>query len=179
LGEIIFVSGGCRSGKSSYAEDLALNLDGPHHYLATAQAFDDEMEDRILRHKKMRWGKGWISYEESLNPETKIKNISNGVVLLDCLTLWISNLMWEAEKSNETIDEDWMSKRSQVLVDSMLISCCKFIVVSNETGLGIMPINAQARLFGDLAGRTNQVFAKAAKKVIFMVSGLPMVLKDD
>ena len=76
MGEIIFVSGGCRSGKSSYAEDLALNLDGPHHYLATAQAFDDEMEDRILRHKKMRWGKGWLSYEESLNPETKIKDIS-------------------------------------------------------------------------------------------------------
>ena len=179
MADITFISGGCRSGKSSYAEQETLNQSKPHYYLATAEAFDDEMKDRIARHQELREGRSWISFEEPLEPEKVFKDLKSGTVLLDCLTLWISKLMWEAEKRDEILSEKWMAERVESLIKAMHESPCDFVVVSNETGLGIMPINAQARLFGDLAGRTNQLFAKSAKKVVFMVSGLPMVLKDD
>ena len=179
MAEITFISGGCRSGKSSYAEEEVLNKSGKHYYLATAEAFDHEMKDRINRHREIREGKGWLTFEEAIEPEKIIKKLESGIVLLDCLTLWISKLMWEAEKKEQVISEKWMAERAENLISVMKQSPCSFVVVSNETGLGIMPMNAQARLFGDLAGRTNQLFAAAAKKVVFMVSGLPMVLKDD
>ncbi len=99
-------------------------------------------------------------------------------MLLECVTLWISNLMWQAEQDKAEINESLIAEKTEALIEAMKASPCHFFIVSNETGLGIMPMNAQARLFVDLAGRCNQLLAKAADRAIFMVSGLPMELKN-
>lgn len=178
MASITFITGGCRSGKSSKAEELCLNSPSPHHYLATATAFDDEMSKRIEAHKTQRAAAHWNNVEEPLEILEKIKDFKEGSVLLECVTLWISNLMWQAEQDKAEINESLIAEKTEALIEAMKASPCHFFIVSNETGLGIMPMNAQARLFVDLAGRCNQLLAKAADRAIFMVSGLPMELKN-
>ncbi len=178
MASITFITGGCRSGKSSKAESLCLSSPGPHHYLATATAFDERMKKRIEAHKKQREASNWCNIEEPLDILETIKSIKEGSVLLECITLWINNLMWEAEQNKKGLNEEIISLKTQELIGVMRASACHFFIVSNETGLGIMPMNAQARLFGDLAGRCNQLLAKSADRAILMVSGLALELKD-
>lgn len=177
LAHIILISGGCRSGKSKQAEELALSLPGPHIYLATSPRLDDDMNDRIKRHQQQRAGKGWLSIEEELNIEKVLKHHGSSTILVDCLTLWINNLMWQAEQSGKEINEAQIAETCESLIQICKQLSGTLIFVSNETGMGIMPANRQARLFGDLSGRCNQIIAKAADKVIFMVSGIPMHIK--
>jgi adenosylcobinamide kinase / adenosylcobinamide-phosphate guanylyltransferase len=177
MAEIYFVSGGCRSGKSSYSEDLALSFDGPRIYVATSPRIDGDMNKRIERHQQDRAGKGWDTIEEELNLAEVIKANSGATILVDCLTLWINNLMWQAEQSGQEISEDQMIETADELIRACESISGRVIFVSNETGLGIMPINRQARIFADLSGRCNQIIAKAAKQATFMVSGLPLNLK--
>ncbi|WDE97128.1 bifunctional adenosylcobinamide kinase/adenosylcobinamide-phosphate guanylyltransferase [Lentisphaera profundi] len=178
MARITFITGGCRSGKSSKAEELCLASSTPHHYLATATAFDDGMKRRIEAHQLQRAEENWNNIEEPLDILKVIKSLKQGSVLVDCLTLWINNLMWEAEQNKIELNESMISERASEIIKAMQESPCDFFVVSNETGMGIMPINAQARLFGDLAGRCNQLFAKSASRAILMVSGLALDLKD-
>lgn len=172
---LIFVTGGARSGKSAFALNTANTIGKRKCYLATAQALDTEMEERIARHKAER-GSDWDCIEEPLQVTSRM-NVVKGkydVILFDCLTLWVSNLMHSDSSSLVT--------RHSYHEFETLISVCKtsgstVIVVSNEVGLGIVPDNALARQFRDLAGTANQLFAKAADEAYFVVSGIAMKLK--
>ncbi|HUD29801.1 MAG TPA: bifunctional adenosylcobinamide kinase/adenosylcobinamide-phosphate guanylyltransferase [Novosphingobium sp.] len=169
----LFVLGGARSGKSRYAqaraEALAEDLAGPLAYIATAQAFDAEMTDRIARHRHDR-GARWTTLEEPLDLAGAIDRAARdaGAILVDCLTLWLSNLML-AERPLDT----------PVAALEEAIRRCRvpLILVSNEVGLGIVPENPLARAFRDEAGRLNQTVAALAGEVQFIAAGLPLRLK--
>lgn len=172
--KLIFVTGGARSGKSAFALGLANSIEKNKCYFATAQALDTEMQERIAKHRAER-GNDWDCIEEPLKLAEKIEEVKGkyDLILLDCLTLWVSNLMLTDEKSGV---------RNQESEVESLIAACKesdatTIVVSNEVGLGIVPDNQLARQFRDMAGMANQFFAKAADEAYLVVSGIPMRLK--
>ncbi len=169
--KIIFITGGARSGKSRYAEELARQFSGPKAYLATAQALDEEMAERIRRHRANR-PQEWQTLEE---PIEVVGCIEEGdrfhLILLDCLTLWVSNLMvagW---------DEARILEEGNRLLDACRQVKGSLILVGNEVGMGIVPENAQARLFRDLSGLIQQKVAREADEVYFMVSGLALKMK--
>jgi adenosylcobinamide kinase / adenosylcobinamide-phosphate guanylyltransferase len=163
---IHLVFGGARSGKSRYAESLAK---GQKFYVATAEALDDEMVQRIEAHRQRR-GQGWETFEVPLDLVGALQTIDGRgrFVLVDCLTIWLSNLILvklDARTEIEMLCECLKTIRSRV------------VLVSNEVGLGIVPANVMARSFRDDQGFLNQRVAEIADEVVFMVAGLPMVLK--
>ena len=170
--KIYFITGGARSGKSAFAERLALELAGTRAYVATAQALDAEMAARIEKHRKDR-GEAWDTYEEPLAVDELLRKLgrTHDIVLLDCLTLWLSNVMARADK------DDAVVARSEELVSSIKGFSGVCIVVSNEVGLGIVPDNPLARRFRDLAGLLNQRVAEVADEAYFVAAGIPMKLK--
>lgn len=161
--------GGARSGKSRYAQARAEALPGDLVYLATAQAFDQEMHERIASHRDDR-GPRWTTVEEPLDLAAAITDVSKPgtVVLVDCLTLWASNLMLAKRDTAAT---------SKDLVRALLRVRSPVVLVSNEVGLGIVPDNALARRFRDVAGQINQDMAAMASEVVMLFSGLPLTLK--
>jgi adenosylcobinamide kinase/adenosylcobinamide-phosphate guanylyltransferase len=170
LAPVTFILGGARSGKSRYAQTLAESQPGACIYLATAEVRDDEMADRIRAHQQDR-GPRWTTVEEpvSLVPALQRAAVPDGVVLVDCLTLWLANLMeQELDVGTETA----------ALIDALPGLGGPVIFVSNEVGLGIVPDNGVARRFRDAAGKLHQVMAAAAQRVDFMAAGLPLTLKD-
>lgn len=168
--KIYFITGGARSGKSSFAEKLADGLSGKHAYVATAQALDPEMAARIEKHRAER-GDHWDTFEEPLAIDELLRKLSNRyeVVLLDCLTLWLSNIMAHRNGDLTTYQDALISA-----VTDFSGSC---ILVSNEVGLGIVPDNPLARQFRDLAGILNQRVARVADEVYFTAAGIPMRIK--
>ena len=166
---ITFVLGGARSGKSKFAEDLVLSSGLKPVYLATARTKDEEMSERIAIHQERR-GNEWITIEEPLALADAINNEAHEgrVILVDCLTLWVTNLMME---------EADVVRECQSLCEALKQSSAPIVLVSNETGLGIIPDNKMAREFGDLAGEVNQKIASVADEVFFIAAGLPLVLK--
>lgn len=165
---LTLVLGGAASGKSAFAETQVIAHGLPRVYIATAQAYDDEMKEKIRAHKVAR-GPDWHTIEAPENLVEALKNIPIGKsVLIDCVTLWLSNrLLAQAD-----LDAD----RSALL--TALRDCpCPVVVVSNETGLGIVPDNALARRFRNAQGRLNQAIAKQADHVVLVTAGLPMSLK--
>ncbi|PKB25401.1 adenosylcobinamide kinase /adenosylcobinamide-phosphate guanylyltransferase [Novosphingobium kunmingense] len=166
----LLVLGGARSGKSRFAQGRAEALTGKLVYLATAQAFDEEMRERIALHRADR-GTRWSTVEAPLELAETITacSTSETVVLVDCLTLWASNLMMA--------DRD-MAAATEGLVRAVLAARGPIILVANEVGLGIVPDNALARRFRDVAGRINQEMAAAADEVVMMFAGLPLALKS-
>lgn len=175
MGRITLVTGGARSGKSSYAEHLALSYDcgaEKRVYIATAESFDDEMKQRIAKHQERRVGL-FCTVEEPVKLGEAILKASKEakVVMVDCLTVWTSNLLYY-KKTNE-VDE--LMKALETVSNDY--THCDVILVTNETGMGIVPDNALSRQFRDLAGFTNQKVAKIADNVVFMVCGLPMAVK--
>ena len=168
-GKIIFVIGGAKSGKSGFALCSASNLPGKKAYIATAQPFDNEMEERIIRHKKERPDE-WGLYEEPMNVSGLLANIhvSHDVLLLDCLTLWVSNLLLEEREIEAEIG----------LFMKSLSSCSSTLyIVSNEVGCGIVPDNSLSRRFRDIAGSLNQKVAAAADEVYLVTAGIPIKIK--
>ena len=165
---ITLILGGARSGKSAYAERLTTALPPPWVYCATAQALDDEMRERIGHHRERR-GEGWQTVEAPLELAALLE-AETRPILVDCLTLWLTNIML-AERDVEA--------ETARLIAAARTSRAQIVFVSNEVGLGIVPDNALAREFRDRAGRINQVVAAAANRVVFMAAGLPMVLKDE
>ncbi len=165
----LFVLGGARSGKSRYAQTRAESLPGDLLYLATAQAFDAEMEERIARHRADR-GPRWSTLDVPLDlPAAILANAWSGrVLLVDCLTLWTSNLMF-AERD---IDAE-----TEALASAVTQAAGPVVLVANEVGLGIVPDNPLARRFRDAAGRINQAIAAAADEVQFIAAGLPLRMK--
>jgi adenosylcobinamide kinase / adenosylcobinamide-phosphate guanylyltransferase len=163
---ITLVLGGARSGKSRHAESLCV---GERHYIATAQAFDDEMRARIAKHRSDR-GNNWVTHEVTHALAETLQQIDEKgrVILVDCLTLWLSNLMLS--------DKDW-DQLSQQLIAALPSLKADVVFVSNEVGLSIVPENALARAFRDAQGILNQRLAQVAGKVVFVAAGLPLTLK--
>ena len=165
---LTLVIGGARSGKSRHAETLVGQYASPHAYIATAQAFDDEMRARIDEHRARR-SADW----QTIDAPFELVSALNGVpdhraVLIDCLTLWLTNVM---------LAERDVDQESRQLADVLAKPRGPWFVVSNEVGLGIVPDNPLGRRFRDAAGRLNQMVAERASSVIFMVAGLPMKVK--
>ncbi|MCH7935571.1 MAG: bifunctional adenosylcobinamide kinase/adenosylcobinamide-phosphate guanylyltransferase [Proteobacteria bacterium] len=169
LPPVTLVLGGARSGKSRHAEGLVEFL-APRIYLATAEAKDGEMAARIEEHKQRR-GPGWETVEEPLELAAALKAHSGRQkpVLVDCLTLWMSNLMAAGRDAEEEVE---------ALVDCLGGLPGPVVLVSNEVGTGIVPDNALARVYMDNAGRMNQAVAAAAQRVVSITAGLPQVLKE-
>lgn len=166
---LYYITGGQRSGKSRYAQNLALTLSSHPIYLATSRVWDDEHRRRIEQHQTDR-GTEWKTIEE----ETCLSkhNFNGEVVLLDCITLWLTNLFtdagYNAEKALELAKQDF---------DELLKQNFTLIAISNEIGMGVIPESSSVRQFVDLQGWVNQYVAKRADKVTLMVSGLPVVVK--
>jgi len=169
LAPLTLVLGGARSGKSTYAERL-IEAAGGGVYLATAQALDGEMQDRIRLHR-VRRGEMWRTVEEPIDLGGALKTAAAtdaGAILVDCLTLWLSNLM-AASRDIESETDALISMLPEIETP--------VVMVSNEVGLGIVPDNALARAFRDEAGRMNQRLAEVADRVIFIAAGLPLIMK--
>jgi adenosylcobinamide kinase/adenosylcobinamide-phosphate guanylyltransferase len=166
---LLFVLGGARSGKSRYALKRAEALPGELLFVATAQALDNEMDSRIARHREER-GPRWRTIEEPVDLAAVVRAEVRGdrVLLIDCLTLWASNLMF-ADRDIDTA--------TGALVAALGEAQGPVILVANEVGLGIVPDNALARRFRDVAGIVNQAVAAGVDEAVFMAAGLPMRLK--
>jgi adenosylcobinamide kinase/adenosylcobinamide-phosphate guanylyltransferase len=171
---LIFVTGGCRSGKSQFALDYANRRFQKKLYLATCEALDEEMVRRI-EHHQLRRGSDWQTVEEPIEIAEAIKQHENDVevILLDCLTLWLSNLLMRKKDDREIMNE--LSR----LVDTVSQGQTSFVFVSNEVGMGLVPTEPLGRRFRDLSGMTNQKIAEVAQMVVFMVSGIPIFLKGE
>ena len=166
MSRLTLVLGGARSGKSRFAENLARQHGGPRRYIATAEAFDDEMRQRIAKHREQRAGDGWVTIESTLDPASVLPR--DGLVLLDCVTVWLGNLMHHGR-----------DLRAEVAKLCAALEACpaEVILVSNEVGLSIVPENAMARRFRDEQGLANQALAAIADNVYFIAAGLPLKLK--
>jgi len=167
-GTFTLITGGARSSKSSYAEALARASGAPVLFVATAEAGDDDMRERIRRHRASRPPE-WQTLEEPLSVAVALRaHNPSGVVLLDCITLLVSNLLLAGRPVQPEI---------QALVDWQRSSEAMLIAVTNEVGLGIVPENALARRYRDELGLANQTLAAAAGQVVLMVAGLPLAIK--
>jgi len=183
--KIIFITGGARSGKSSFALNEASKIKGQKAYIATAEALDSEMKKRIERHKKGR-GNDWDTFEEPIKIADLIKTVGDKykVVLVDCLTLWLSNILTRAQNTEHRtqIIEDNIQRLIDVSKDFSVCSLgsgfCNLYVVSNEVGMGIVPDNKLAREFRDWAGFLNQKIAETADEVYLVTAGIPMRIKE-
>jgi adenosylcobinamide kinase/adenosylcobinamide-phosphate guanylyltransferase len=166
---ITLVLGGARSGKSQYAEGLARRHRGRPTYVATAEISDDEMRERIARHRELR-GERWRTLEAPLDVIAALRQADGlkSFTLIECLTVWINNLIYHGKDVAQQVEHFRTS-----------LAGCKghVVIVANEVGLGIVPDNALARRFRDEAGRANQAIADVADEVVFVAAGLPMMLK--
>jgi adenosylcobinamide kinase/adenosylcobinamide-phosphate guanylyltransferase len=166
----VLVLGGARSGKSAHAEALGAAHGGPLTYIATAQALDAEMRERIACHRARRGG-SWQTLEAPVDLEAALAAAAGPgrFVLVDCITLWLSNLMLAHADAEDAVE---------CLCAALCDLAGTIVLVSNEVGLGIVPDNALARRFRDVAGRANQRLAQACDEVVFVAAGLALTLKS-
>jgi len=181
MGKIVLVTGAARSGKSAFAENLAISSGQEVVYCATAQAFDLEMRDRIRLHR-LRRPEEWSTLEEPLKVPESLKEYTGAarVLLLDCITLWISNLLLaELDDQGEPSPgcEQRIEARIEDLIKTVRRGEASMICVSNEVGWSLVPENKLGRLYRDIAGKANQILAKAAEQVYLVVAGYPMEIK--
>lgn len=168
LPALTLVIGGARSGKSAFAERLVRGSGRPRRYIATAEAWDDEMRARIAQHRADR-GNGWLTVEAPLDLPAALAQVPpDEAVLIDCATLWLTNHL--------LADHD-IAAESSALLGAITACAAPVVIVSNETGWGIVPENALARRFRDEQGRLNQRLAAAAHLVVTVIAGLPLALK--
>lgn len=166
--KLSLVLGGASSGKSKFAEQLVTSIGGAKVYVATAQAFDSEMKNKIAAHRAMR-GEGWLTIEEPVNlGQVLADRDDTQILLLECATLWLTNLILS--------DIDTDTEQGNLL--AAIADCaCPIVVVSNEAGLGIVPDNALSRKFRVAQGRLNQALAAEADLAVMVTAGLPQVMK--
>ena len=178
MARIVLVTGGGRSGKSSYALQLGTSLPGPRAFLATCPRIDGEMRQRILEHQQERASPNWCTIEEPLNVARLLASERQyQVVLVDCLALWVNNLMHEAAQAGHELQEEDIRRLCGEMLARSGERPGTVIFVTNEVGMGIIPDNALARRYRDLLGRCNQVMAAGAETVILMTCGIPLTLK--
>ena len=183
---MILVTGGARSGKSRYAETLCKDMEGRVCYIATALAIDKDMENRIKKHRVQRPGE-WATIERYRDFDSIIDDsafIDSDIFLLDCITIMITNLMFDQEVDYdhcpmERVDEveQEIHRQIQILLDTMDVHHKHLILVTNEVGAGLAPSYRLGSIFRDIAGRVNQMLAERADKVYCLISGLPLRLK--
>ena len=174
--KIILITGGERSGKSSYAEQTALSLSPNPVYMATAHVWDDEFRERVRQHQ-LRRGPEWTNIEEETN--LSLHDVNGRVVLVDCVTLWCTNFFYRDQQKAEN-DNTWVSRcldDIKVEFDRFTSQDATFIFVTNEVGMGGVSANTLQRRFTDLQGWVNQYIASRADEVTLMVSGIPVKIK--
>jgi len=184
MGKLVLVLGGARSGKSRFAEELAASLGGRDVvYLATAEAGDEEMKERIRIHQETR-PCFWRTVEEPLKAAGAVRQNGRArVILLDCLTLLVSNLLFQDTEFDESA-EFMVEREKEVLKEIRGLAMvakeveATVIIVSNEVGLGLVPPYPAGRVYRDVAGRANQVIAAYADEVYFTIAGIPVELKE-
>lgn len=172
MSRIILITGGQRSGKSGYAEQLALSMSDHPVYMATARVWDEEFRERVRRHQERR-GPCWTNIEEERHLSRH--DLSNRVVLIDCVTLWLTNIFFAAREREASIDE--LLEEAKAEFDRLTRQDATFIFVTNEIGSGGVSDNALQRRFTDLQGWMNQYIAAHADTVVLMVSGIPVTIK--
>lgn len=173
MGKLILVTGGQRSGKSAFALKVAQGVSTSRCFIATAEAGDGEMGERIERHRKEREQSGWTTIEEPLDISVALRSVPEGsVAIVDCLTLWVSNLMMSG-----VLTEDDAADRARMALKAARESGASFVFVTSEVGMGVAPMSKEARLFCDLLGRVNQSVAAESDHVYLLVGGLPLALK--
>lgn len=185
MSKIVLVTGGARSGKSNFAEKLCIDQNNSTAYIATSIPFDDEMKDRVKKHKESR-PQNWNTYEIYKDIYSIIKEISNKhkTVILDCVTLLVNNLMFtydmDIDKANqEEINEleKYIKDQVKKLIEEIKKTNLYFVVVTNELGMAVVPDNKLSRVYTDIVGRINQQIASQSDEVYFVVSGIPMKIK--
>lgn len=178
MAHIVLVTGGSRSGKSHYAILRAQEQTGPRVFVATCLHIDPEMNERIQRHQEERSRSDWLTIEEPLEIAAALNQTRRANVrIVDCLTLWVNNIMYAAEQSQAPVTEDAVQHKCLELLEVCSNLKGMVLLVTNEIGLGIVPENHSSRLFRDLVGRCNQTLAQQADEVTLMVSSLPLHLK--
>ena len=179
MAKIVLVVGGSRSGKSDYAQDLAEAGAGERYYLATCPpplGDDPEMAARVTAHQRRRQDRGWQTREEPVNLATLLRIVPvEATVLIDCLSLWLSNLLYTDAAG--TLGEDQVAVLAAEVLAAGRARKGELIMVANEVGCGLVPELALARRFRDLAGRCNQVMAAGADRVVQVVCGIPVIIK--
>jgi len=177
--QLILILGGARSGKSAYAEKLAAEMGQRVLYIATAEIGDEEMAERIAAHRLAR-PIAWRTLEASRNVAHALKALDNRpeVMLLDCLTLLVSNIVLAMETEPQASIEAAVQAEIEAIIAARAQLHVPLIIVSNEVGLGLVPEYPLGRLYRDVLGRANQHLAGLADRVVFMVAGLPIVIKD-
>jgi len=173
--ETVLIIGGCRSGKSRYALELAAQVDVTNRtFVATLVPGDIEMKERVRRHQKER-DQTWNTVEAEFRLPEAIRDHSyeGNIIVVDCLTLWLSNLLLESD------DLQRIEGQIHALIQSLETAQCPVFLVSNEVGTGIVPENPLARMFRDMAGFANQKVAACADRVVWMVAGIPVMIKGD
>jgi len=174
--KITLIAGGARSGKSAFALSRLLESKGEKYYLATSPMVDSEMNERILNHKKEREGLNIKTIEEEIKIGKIFKDLSSrSVLILDCLTLWINNLLFH----NPDLSEFQVEEETRKSFDKSQLSLDEIIVVTNEVGMGIVPIDSETRRYRDLLGRANQVIGEICDAAYFISCGLPLKLKEN
>jgi len=185
MGELILVTGGARSGKSSFAEELARKFKGEVLYVATSIPVDEEMKSRIRKHKEQR-PKNWETIEAYKDLDLHLGNVTaqKSAVLLDCVTIMVTNIMLDKCSDIDNIGtdeaadmEDRVKNEIKKLIEIIAKTQSAFIIVTNEVGMGVVPEYPSGRVFRDIAGRANQMLARFANEVYLCVSGIPVKIK--
>ncbi len=178
MGELSLITGGSRSGKSGYAQQTAELLPGPRYFIATCQVCDEEMAARVMKHQEARGAGEWLTIEEPFDLAGALRAAAKGnVLLVDCLTIWINNLLYEAEKNGELLTATGIAAVCQEVLTACRELEGTVIFVTGEVGMGIVPDNPLARLYRDCVGTCNQLMAAAADRVTLVACGLPLFLK--
>ncbi len=178
MADIILVTGGTRSGKSDYALQRGEACPGRHCFIATCNPVDPEMTRRVKKHQQTRSAEIWHTIEEDLYPGRSISAGDFDVYLVDCLTLWISNLMAYCAHEGSVCSADFLNAQVVGLLGAVRQAAGTVIFVTNEVGMGVVPENDIARHYRDLVGMCNQLIAAQAKEVILVSCGLPLYIKN-
>lgn len=185
MSEIIFVTGGAKSGKSAFAESLCIEKNDKTGYIATSIPFDDEMKEKVRLHKERRPSE-WKTYEIYRDIFKKIEIISKdcNIVMLDCITLMINNLMFDynlnpQELSNKELEkmEKFIFEQFEKLLEEIKKTDLYFVFVTNEIGMGVVPENKLSRIYSNIAGKINQYVASKSDEVYLVISGIPVKIK--
>ena len=181
MSKIILITGGARSGKSSYALELAESASAKRLFVATCPKVDSEMSERVERHQEERRGRGWVTIESETDLPTVLSEQTKDfdVVLIDCITLWVNNILFKNEGHSPPVDDHHIGQLCNEWLETARAFAGTVICVTNEVGLGIVPDNPLARRYRDLVGTCNQLIGRNANEVILVSCGIPLFIKKN